>query len=31
MLDTYARSDVDDDLLAAAIDALSDCAQACDL
>jgi uncharacterized membrane protein len=30
MLDTYARSDaVDHDLLAAAIDALSDCAQAC--
>jgi hypothetical protein len=27
MLDTYARTDdVDDDLLAAAIDALSDCA-----
>ncbi|HYB46993.1 MAG TPA: four-helix bundle copper-binding protein [Streptosporangiaceae bacterium] len=31
MLDTFARTDdVDDDLLAAAIDALSDCAQACD-
>ena len=30
MLDTFARTDdVDDDLLAAAIDALSDCAQAC--